>query len=190
MISLIIFIIAVVFIYAVNLFLFVGEFGFWFSTLIIFGSIIGMIAINGFIATLCSKWLPDSWFSDKFKFYQVSKKECRFYEKLGIKKWKDKTAELGFLNGFRKNKFADPNNPEYIKKFILETNKGFLNHFISLFISFLAIFILPIKFWLPLGLPIAITSFILNIIPVAILRYNMPRLQVMLKYAERKQNKQ
>ena len=32
-------------------------------------------------------------------------------------------------------------------------------------------------------------SFILNIIPVAILRFNMPRLQIMLKYAERNLNK-
>ena len=189
MISLIIFLIAVVFTLSLNLILFANVYSFWIITLIVVGSIIGMIAINGFIAALCSKWLPDSWFSDKFKFYQVSKKECRFYEKLGIKKWKDKTAELGFLNGFRKNKLAEPDNPEYIKKFIMETNKGFLNHFICLFLSFLAIFILPIKFWLPLGLPIAITSFILNLIPVAILRYNMPRLQIMLKYAERNLNK-
>ena len=190
MITIQIFLINFIIIYIFNLFLFLGSYGLFGVTLIVVGSVIVMIAMNGLIAIICCKILPDSWFSDKFRIYRTSKKECRFYEKIGIKHWKDKTAELGSLNGFRKNKLAKPEEPEYIKRFILETNKGFLTHFISLFISFLAIFLLPSKFWLPLGLPIALTSFVLNLIPVTILRYNMPRLQVMLKYSERKQNKE
>jgi len=144
-----------------------------------------MIAINGVIAIICCKLLPNKCFNPKFKIFQPSKKECRIYEKLGIKKWKDKTAEYGRLNNFSKNKINEPNNPEYIKRFILENNKGFLTHLLGAFISIPAIFIMPAKFWLPMALPIALTSILLNVIPLMILRYNMPRLNVLLKFAER-----
>ena len=186
MITLLIFSIAFILIYILNLCVFLGAISFASITFIYLGSVVGIFLINLLVAGVCCKIFPNKWFNDQLKLYRPTKKECRFYEKIGIKKWKDKTAEWGGLNGFSKNKIEDPNSPEYIKKFILEINKGFLDHFISLFISFFAIFILPSKFWLPMGLPIAITSFILNIIPVFILRYNMPRLQVMLKFAERK----
>ena len=41
-----------------------------------------------------------------------------------------------------------------------------------------------------MGLPIVVTSVILNILPVMILRYNMPRLKIMLKFCLRKVNKE
>ncbi|MBR6778873.1 MAG: hypothetical protein IKM43_01800 [Clostridia bacterium] len=186
MISLIIFLFAFVAIYVLNLVVFNNVLSVWTITWIYLVAVVGIIAINGVVAVLCAKFMPDKWFEGNKKFYNPSKKECRFYEKLGVKKWKDKTAELGALNSFRKNNIKSPNDPEYIKKFIVETNKGFLNHFVSLFVSIACIFIMPIKFWLPMALPIAVTSFVLNLIPVVILRYNMPRLQIMLKFAERK----
>ncbi len=186
MISIIIFLCAVIFVYVNNLFVFNGVLSLWNVTWISLVAILGMIAINGIIAILCCKILPNKLFDAKHKIYRVSKKECKFYEKLGIKKWKDKTAEYGRLNNFKKDKITEPNNPEYIKRFILENNKGFLTHFISALLSFPAIFIMPVRFWLPMALPIAITSFILNIIPLMILRYNSPRLNTMLKFLERK----
>ena len=62
---------------------------------------------------------------------------------------------------------------------------GYVEHLISAIVSVLAIFILPINLWLPMGLPIVITSVIINIMSVMILRYNMPRLKVLLKFSER-----
>ena len=185
MISLIIFFIGVVVTYLTSYLVLGASVGYGHITWICAVAIIGMIAINGLVATVCSKWLPNKWFLGNKKFYTASKKECIFYEKIGIKKWKDRTIELGILNGFRKNKLNEPNNPEYIKRFILENNKGFLTHFVSLFVSAAYVFIMPIKFWLPTALPIAITSILINIMPVMILRYNMPRLQALYKFATR-----
>lgn len=160
----------------------------WLIVLIAIGSILGMVAINGLVAIIFCKVLPKKWFKSDSRFFNPSKRECGFYEKLGIKKWKDMNIDLGKLNGFKKDKLE--NSPEYIERFILETNMGFIEHFTSLFVSVFAMFMLPIKFWLPMGLPIVITSLILNIIPIMILRYNMPRLKTMLKFSLRNSYKQ
>ena len=185
MISLIIFFVGVVVTYISSLITFNSVMTWWDLLWTVCVSVIGMIGVNGVVATVCSKLLPDKCFNENSRFYTTTKKEYRFYEKLGIKKWKDKTLEMGYLNGFRKNKINEPNSPEYIERYILETNKGFLTHFVSLFASVAAVFILPRKFWGPIGVPIMTTSLLLNIIPIMILRYNMPRLKVMLKYSRR-----
>ncbi len=183
MISLIIFGIGVVITYLFSYLCLGDTIGYIHVTWIAAVSIIGMILINGIVAIICSKILPKKFFNGDQKFYFPSKKECKFYDKIGIKKWKDKTLEMGFLNGFRKNKVED--SPEYIERFILENKKGYLTHFMSIFVSVASMFILPIKFWLPMCLPIVVTSLILNIIPMMILRYNMPRLKTMLRFSLR-----
>ena len=183
MLSIIIFLIGCIITITTSLVCLINSTSWWLIVIIAVSSIVGMIAINGLVATICCKWLPKKWFIGDKKIYNSSKKECKFYERIGIKKWKDLNLDLGKLNGFKKDKIE--NNPEHIKRFILENNMGFVEHFISAILSLFAIFILPIKLWLPIGLPIGITSFILNIIPVMILRYNMPRLKTMLKFSER-----
>ena len=62
-----------------------------------------------------------------------------------------------------------------------------MDHFISVLISLVVMFI-PSPMWLSLTLPVGFTSLILNLIPVIILRYNIPRLQTLLKFAQRKTN--
>ena len=83
-----------------------------------------------------------------------------------IKSWKDKCIDLGKLNGFKKDKIE--NDSEHIERFILENNMGFIDHLVSALVSILVIFILPIKFWIPMGIPIGLTSLILNIFPMMI----------------------
>lgn len=190
MVTIQIFLIAVIVIYVLNLFVFLETISLFNITLLVFTTVLGMILVNGIVAFVCCKMLPDTLFSADKKIYKVSKKEISFYEKFGIKKWKDKTAELGALNGFKKNKVQEFDNPEYVKRFILETNKGFIDHFISSVVSVIVAFFMPMRFWLTLSFPVALTSVVLNLISVVILRYNMPRLQVLLKFAERKQRKE
>ena len=50
---------------------------------------IAVIAIDGVFAFIIRR-LPEKWFSYDKKIWNVSKAECNFYEKLGIKLWKDK----------------------------------------------------------------------------------------------------
>ncbi|MBE7076667.1 MAG: hypothetical protein E7374_02115 [Clostridiales bacterium] len=160
----------------------------WQISVIFICALAIILIINALVATICCKWLPNKIF-DNDKFFTPSKKECRFYEKLKIKVWKDRILDLGKLNKFKKNKMEIPKDPEYIKKFILECKKGFLDHFLSIFASILILFAVPKTFIVPMALPMFITSLALNIMPILILRYNIPRLNSILKFLERKRDK-
>lgn len=101
------------------------------------------------------------------KIYVCSRKEKQFYEKLKIRKWKEKVPEIGHFTGFRKNKVAEPKNPLYIQRFLNEICYGKLGHFVSVFTGFILLtisFILPNTFHY--GLYIAIINGILNIFPI------------------------
>ncbi len=155
----------------------------WFFVVAVVVSVIYQFAIDGLFAFIVSKF-PNKWFENK-KFFEVSKKEQRFYEKLGIRAWKDKIWELGGLGGFSKAKIDDPKNPEYSKRFLIESYKGEIDHIIGMFAGFTVIFIFPLKFAWIVGVPVAIVNFVLNLMPIMILRYNTPKLLVLYKRAVR-----
>lgn len=147
-------------------------------------SVVVEIAIQGIIATIV-KHLPNKWFAHDKKLFKISKKERNFYEKLKIRSWKDKVWELGALGGFRKNKIADPSNPDYLLQFVVESNKGVVDHVVGIFLGFLVIFILPLKYALRIGLPVALVNMLLCTLPTMILRYNIPKIMVAYERAKR-----
>lgn len=164
----------------------INNFAFWQILVIFIAALAILILLNAICAIFCSKVLSNKAFDSKNKFYIPSKAEIKFYNKIHIKKWKDKTLEWGKLNGFSKKNVEQPKDPEYIKKFILECNKGYLTHFTSLFIPALLFLCVPKTLILPMALPMFITSFLINYMSVAILRYNTDRLNTLLKFIERK----
>lgn len=125
--------------------------------------------------------LPRSWFNPFYNRFKVSKKEQRFYDKLGIRKWKDKVPDLGFLTKFNKNKVQDPTNNKYIERYLLEAAYGRVGHLVSLFTGFSVIFIYPLKFAINFGIPVAIVNFVLNLMTYMVLRYNFPKLLTLHK---------
>ena len=158
----------------------------WVIVLLVLSATLLQFVFDGMFAIIVNR-LPNKWFAMNKRCFQVSKREQHIYEKLGIRKWKDRVWELGGLGGFRKNKLLRPNSPEYIEQFIVESNKGIVTHIIGCFAGFLAILILPFKFAISICLPVAITNLILNILPVMILRYNVPKLMLLHKRLERNQ---
>lgn len=152
---------------------------FWHIVLAVVLTTISVIAVSGFVATLVRQVLPEKWFNEMD--IKVSKKEMLFYEKLGIKKWKDLVPELGFFTGFRKNKIANPKSIDYVDRYILEINYGIYVHFIGIFASFLIVFIYPLKYCLMFGIPVAFVSVILHLMPLFTLRYNLPKLKAIKK---------
>ena len=142
------------------------------------------IAISGLGALICSR-IPNNLFSPDKKLFTVSKKEQRFYEKLGIKRWKDKIWELGGLGGFRKNKLNDANNSEYLYRFIIESNKGMVGHILNIFTGFLVIFVIPMEYVWRISVPVALVGALLNFLPILVLRYNLPKLNIAYKRASR-----
>ena len=143
-------------------------------------------ALDGGIAILINK-MPNRWFGVQNRMYAVSEREKRLYKALRVRLWKDKVWELGGLGGFSKKNVKEPNNPEYIEKFIIECNKGVLTHRLSYPIGFAAMLTLPGACAFTIALPVAIVNLFLNILPTLALRYNTPMLQNVLKRLKRKQ---
>ena len=146
-------------------------------------------ALDGFLAFVINK-MPDKWFGVDNPLYRVSDAERELYKKLKVRLWKDKVWELGGLGGFSKKNLAEPDDPAYIERFIIECNKGVLTHRLSYPVGFLAMLTLPNICALTIALPVALVNLYLNILPTLALRYNTPMLQRVLKRLKRKQEKQ
>lgn len=143
-------------------------------------------AFDGLIALIINK-LPDRWFGVDNPLYRVFPWEKNLYKKLKVRKWKDYVWELGGLGGFSKKELKEPDNPQYIEKFIIECNKGMVTHRLSYPIGFLAMLTLPNTCSLTIALPVAIVNLFLNILPTLALRYNTPMLLSVLKRLRRKE---
>ena len=171
-----------------------NAFGYSWWMLLVFSvlSTICVIIIDG-ITALIIRHLPEKWFRYEKKIFNVSKKEVAFYRFLNIKAWKDKVPELGGFTSFHKDKIQDPTSVQYIERFLLEIDYGWVIHIISSFTGFL-ILLMDYKIFiggnmsvgLSIGIPIAVINAILNLLPAFILRYNYPRLRALLKMAKRK----
>ena len=154
----------------------------WQISLITFAYIASVIIIDAIIALFINK-LPKKWFDNESFIFKTYKWEKKFYEKLGIKKWKDKIPELGSLGNFSKSKIENPNSSAYIKQFIIESKVGECVHFLGMIFGFLLL-IVP-NFRLFIALPVSIINVFMNIPSLLILRYNRPKLGVLLQRAIR-----
>lgn len=162
------------------------DFSLWYIILAVVISTALEIVIDSIFATIVRWLLPKKWFSKDKKFFIAGKKESRFYEKIGIKKWKEKVLELGAVTNFRKNKIAEPNNNDYIERYIVEANYGIIVHLACIIFGFAVIFVYPLKYCLCFGVPVAIVNTVLNLLPLFILRYNLKKLHSLYKYNERR----
>jgi len=145
-----------------------------------------LMTIDGITAALVRRCLPSKWFTYKVKFHLVSKKECKFYELLGIKKWKDHVIELGMFTSFSKKTIADPKSAEYLERFILESNYGAMCHLANAIFGFLTIFCFPLEYMWNFAFPASVVNAFLSMLPYAILRYNLPRLHKMLEITNKR----
>lgn len=174
-----------------NYFVATPIFGFelWYIIVGVTISTVAVILIDAIFATIVRWAMPEKWFSVDKKLFVPSKRTCRFYEKLGIKKWKDKVLELGGFSGFHKDKLGDATNNEYVSRFIIEANYGILVHIFCIVFGFLVVFVFPLKYWLCFGIPVAFVNGVLNLLPLWILRYNLPKLHTLYKYNQKRQTK-
>lgn len=119
-----------------------------------------------------------------FKIFRKNFKwEKKFYEKLGIRKWKD-LVPIGkgpLFNGMDKSKVEIPNDINFLKKLIDECFKAEIMHFFSMFWGGVIIFIYPIEWALIISLPVAIVNMILQYLVFIVQRYNLPKLEILLK---------
>lgn len=148
---------------------------------ITFGGILVEIILDGITAAIC-RGLPKKCVPYGANFFAVGKKEKAFYEKLHIRKWKDRIPEIGHFTGFRKTKVEDPKSIEYVERFLLECRYGEVGHLVSCFSGFFVclLCLFPAVRW-TVTVPIAVVNAWLNILPFAVLRYNTYKLEVLYK---------
>ncbi len=185
MLYLIIILICMAIICLVNVLLNTADLTYIFIAVII--STLSVIIIDCIFSTIVRRCLPKKWFDVEKKYFSAKKRECLFYEKIGIKKWKDKVLELGVFTNFRKNKISEPTNNDYVSRYILEANYGIACHVACIIFGFLIIFIYPLKYAVCFGIPVSIVNVVLNFLPVFILRYNLPKLHTLYKFNERRE---
>lgn len=147
------------------------------------------LVLDGLVAIIINK-MPDRLFGVENRLFHIHLWERRMYKFLKVRKWADKVLELGGLGGFSKKFLADPDNPEYIEKFIIESNKGVLTHRLSYPIGFLAMLTLPSPTNLTIALPVATVNLFLNVLPTLVLRHNTPMLKSLLKRLKRNDRKE
>jgi glycosyl-4,4'-diaponeurosporenoate acyltransferase len=134
-------------------------------------NVIGWPIIQLSLAWICTH-LPLSWFTPPSSC--TWEKQGRVYEKIfAIKRWKDRLPDGAswMSNGFSKGKLANK-TPEYLSRFIRETWRGELCHW-------LAIALTPIFFlWNPLWADLVMISYALlaNLPCILVQRYNRVRL--------------
>ncbi len=157
-----------------------------FSLIVVLLVVIEII-IDIIFATIVRWIMPEKFFSIDKTYFSASKKEMRFYEKIGIKKWKDKVFELGAVTGFRKNKLYSPSDNKYVKRFILEAHYGIIVHVYCIVFGFLIMIANLFYPYFYVTLPIAIVNLVLNLLPIFILRYNLPKLHSLYKFNKRKE---
>ena len=132
--------------------------------------------VSSTLITITTRIVPEKWFNPFRRVYKISPREKNIYLKLKIKKWKDVIPELGKLGGFAKNKCKEPNNPQYIFKFLTETCIAETLHLLSAISGILVLIILPKQFFFTMSLPIFLLNALLHIMPMLVQRYIRPKL--------------
>lgn len=150
-------------------------------------AVVAVVALDGLVAGV-SRMLPKKFADREKKIFHVSAKEKSFYEKLKIRKWKDRVPEIGHLTGFRKNKLADPTSVEYLDRFLLEACYGEIGHFSSCVLGFLILLLFPVsEIWFAISVPVAVINVFLNLPSFFILRYTSYKLEILRKNLLKKQ---
>lgn len=146
---------------------------------------VAIIALDGLEAWLI-RLLPEKWFAAEQPLFAVSARECRFYNRLGVKSWRNKVPELGSFTHFSKSHVADPKDNAYLRRFLLESNYGVVIHLTNALSGYLLCLLFPAAQVLRFPLPCAVVNMVLSLLPVFILRYNTPRLQSLIHLNERR----
>ena len=154
-----------------------------------------VILIDGLVAWIIRS-LPSKCVDYNKKVFNTTKREKQFYDFIKIKKWKDKVPELGMFTSFRKNKISDPNNPEYLRRYILEACYGVIIHYYSVPFGFLII-LCDYKMYnsnsilyLTIAIPVAIVNAVLIVLPAFILKYNLPKLIRLYEYKKKQKGRE
>ena len=163
------------------------QYPWWWVVLTLVASTVAVIALDGLTAFLVRRF-PERWFSLP-RCFGGHRWECRLYRRLGIRKWKEQIPELGCFTSFSKSRVERPSDGEYLARYIMECNYGVAIHGVNAAVGFLLLALCPLRpMWL-FALPVALINGSLSLLPLFVLRYNLPKLQYLHERTQRKAEK-
>lgn len=148
---------------------------------------VGVIAALGVSGGIVGELLPRRWFCwDRFPYKPYAwEKNGKVYEKLGIRKWKDRVPDKSRWGGHEYSKtIRGQNDAENAVRLLQETCVAELIHWVLMLATPL-VFVFAHGAWAAL----VVALYGLSHIPCIIIqRYNRPRLCALLKRCQRKGN--
>jgi len=157
----------------------------WLCLGLVAAATVGTIALHGIGSGLT--YALRKLINPNAKYFVVSAKEKRFWECLGVRKFKDLLPDLGGIVGFSKAKLVAPKDPEYVEKYLYETCIGEIGHILGALLGYLLLLCMPMKnYWLYIALPGAVVNTFLAILLIIALRYNRHKLAILHKFLTRK----
>ena len=137
------------------------------------------------ISYICLR-LPDSFYQSKKSEVNNRKRELYLYESLRIRKWKTILPDGGdvFKGGFRKKELKTLSS-SYIQKFIVETRRAEVTHWLLIPPSILFFIWNPIT----IGITMIGYALIVNLPFILIQRYNRLRLKPLLNKQLKKEER-
>ena len=146
-----------------------------------------VLVVLGVVALLMRIFIPRRFWNANKKMFYVSKKEIDFYNKLEIKKWKERVPEMGCSSGFPKNEIKSLEK-DYLWRFLQENCYAEFMHYVVAILGFTVVFFLE-GFDFIFATPILLANVILNIIPSIIQRYNRVKLKNIYEIVVKREEK-
>lgn len=141
---------------------------FWWSVL--------YLAAVGILSNVAARWLPRDFRPDAFPFRPYGfEKQGKFYEKFGIRKWKNKVPDMSKHLGFLMRKTVTAKTDRKATQLLVqETCVAELVH-----ICLIALSLLILLYWRTPGAAafLLVYNLLGNLPFIMIQRYNRPRLQ-------------
>ena len=134
-----------------------------------------VIAVDGIFAFLIRR-LPERLFSYRAPLFAVGRGERRLYRLLRLRRWGATVVpDLGCFTHFPKRHLTAPRDPAYTGRYLLEATYGIVIHAVNIPTGLLILPILP-AYALTVALPVACVNAVLSLLPLLLLRSNLPTL--------------
>lgn len=145
-----------------------------------------VIALDGITAFLIRR-MPERRFSYDGRIFAVGHRESAFYRRIQIKRWKGIVPDLGCFTSFPKRHLVAPSDPAYTGRYLLEAAYGIVVHAVHIPAGFLILSILADYRW-SVALPVACVNAVLSLLPLLLLRSNLPALIRVHRHNLKKKN--
>ncbi len=148
--------------------------------------IICIATLPSILISILLRVVPKGFFNPDRRIFHVFKFEKILYEKLRIKRWKEKIPELGRLSHFPKDKIYDPRNPEYLRVFLQENCFAEFLHISCIIWGFVSLLFVPEQYLFSAGIPVVVINLMLHLLPIVVQRHLRLRLVNLLHMVEKR----